>query len=185
MRKLMGLALVTAALVVAGCKGPDMDEMMMKPDRPAEYAELDKFLGNWESFGELRMAGADDPMLMAGESTVRSVADGWVLVEDFQGRMNDKEVKGIYVWWYDKAAKRYKAFGVDDYGYVMTMDCARRTKDGVWKCTSKMRDTTKGHTLSARGTMRWTDANTAEWEMKGYVFGIFKVMEMSGTMRKR
>ncbi|MBK9118779.1 MAG: DUF1579 family protein [Phycisphaerales bacterium] len=186
MRNRYGLILIPVALFLGGCGAPDLDEMMRKPERPVEYAQLDRFVGNWESFGEMKFAGVEESAMMAAQSTTRATANGWALVEEFEGQMNDKPVKGISLWWYDKAANRYHMLAIDDYGFHMTMKCRYNEKDNTWACTSEMRDTNTGQTLNGRGTMRWTDENTAEWESRGYAFlGLMKVMEMKGTMRKR
>lgn len=170
-----------ALLTLTGCM-PKMTIEQMKasmPERPAELDRLDAFVGKWEWTGSAEMAGLEEPLTMTGTSEMHWESDRGFLVS--RANMNMEpfgESEGIETWTYDSKAKKYRSTWTGGMGMISMGETVYDEKNDIWR----MKGTGYGPMgkSSAKGTMKFTDADTMEWEMTEYS-GLMKIMTMSGT----
>jgi hypothetical protein len=143
------------------------------------------FEGEWESSGEAEFAMLDRILTSAGSSTVGWENDGWCLVERGEFEMEEfGEMKGMGVWTYDPRSKKYRTSWFDSMGGVGHGTAKYDEDTRTWKFKAKARE--HWGTSTGRGTVTFLDNDTAEWNWSQRVFfGLFKVFEMNGTMRRK
>lgn len=178
---------VFAGLLLTGCMPKMTMEQMkeMMPKRPAELDLLDAFEGTWETTTEMKFAGLDEVIHGHGTTVAKWGGDKWYLVNHGSFSMGDLgEMKAVETWAYDAKSKVFRTSWVDSMGSTGTGTARRDAKTGIWH----MRAVTRGPfgKSSAKGTVKFIDANTNEWTWTEYVMGgLIKTVEMKGTARKK
>ncbi|NOT01248.1 MAG: DUF1579 family protein [Phycisphaerales bacterium] len=188
-RRLMFVAMMTVGfgLMATGC-APKMTIEEMKahmPQRPAELDKLNAFVGQWTFEGEGKMAGVEESLKTSGENEAVWGPDRWFIVSNESFTMGELgSMKGLGTWTYDAKAGKYRSLWVDTMGGTGTGTMSHDEKTNTWRMKAcshgAMGDTTM------KGTVRFTDPNTMEWEMTEYaMLGLMKTMEMKGTSRRK
>lgn len=183
----LSAALLAISLFLVGCQQQpsqpvDMSEAMKPPPRPAELDRLNSFVGSWEGTMEMK-----DQSGNVTKGTVKSTstweADKRAVLERIEGSMNNERMSGVGLWTYDAKTKQYKAFWTDSHGNeshsTSTYDEATKT----WHLKSSGRNPQKGMKMTEEATLRFTDANTAEWQSTMRVGEA--VMEMKGVNKRK
>jgi hypothetical protein len=185
----MFVAMMTASfgLMATGC-APKMTIEEMKahmPQRPAELDKLNAFVGQWTFEGECKIAGLDETLKSSGENEAVWGPDKWFVVSNGNFSMGELgTMKGLETWSYDAGAKKYRASWVDTMGGTGMSTSWHDEKTNTWH----MRGSGQGAmgNTTWKGTVRFTDPNTMEWEMTEYAMGgLMKTMEWSGTSHRK
>jgi hypothetical protein len=176
-----------APVMLTGCM-PKMtiEEMKaMRPERPAELSRLDQFVGNWVGKGEAKMAGIETPMTTSGRSEVQWGLDGWMLVEHGTYSMGELGEMNFHSFMtYDIKGRKYRSAWADSMGGYGTGTLRYNEKTDTWHMKAK--STSPFGNSTGKGTVRFVDDRTQEWTWNERAFfGLFKVMEMSGTATKQ
>ncbi len=187
-RLFCNLALALCAPVLfAGCM-PKMtiEEMKaMMPKRPVELDRLNAFVGSWEATGEMTMTGLDQPLKSTGTTESKWEGDGWYIVGRSAMNMSEfGDMQGVETWTYDTHSKKYRSTWTDSMGSVGTGTATFNPNTNTWK----MKATSHGPfgKSSAKGSVKILDENTMEWNWTEYAMGgLFKVMEINGTSKRR
>ena len=188
-KRILSCALLSAcmSILLTGCM-PKMtieDLKQMRPQRPAQLDEMNVFVGQWESTGEVTMAGLDQVLKTSATSELQWEGDGWYLVERGTFHMEELgDMKGIATYTYDAKAKKFRSTWVDTYGTlgVGTMRYDEKTDTWHMKSTNY---TPFGKTVM-KGTSKMIDDDTMEWTMTEYAMGgLIKTMEMTGTSKRK
>jgi len=163
-----------------------LEEMkQMKPQRPVELDLLKAFEGTWEGTGEAKFAGLDEVLKLHGVSEAKWDGDNWFLVNRGVFTMGELgDMKSVETWTYDTHSKIFRTTWVDSMGSTGTGTAWRDAKTGIWH----MRAVTHGPfgKSSAKGTIKFADADTNEWTWTEYAMGgLMKTTEMHGTSRKQ
>ena len=186
----LGFSTILAGLL-AGCQQPKMDmaEMMKPPPRPAELDQLEMLVGNWEGTSEMKMMGADKPMIMKGTDTISWDADKWLLVERSEGTMGDagNKMMGLAVWTWDPQIKKFRLWGSDNYGMVMTGTATYDAPTKTWHMQGNTSAPARGEKSYGEGTLKMSTGNTMEWNWTEWDcnWKCQKYMEMHGTSHRK
>jgi hypothetical protein len=181
------LLLMAGIFANSGCMSKNCEEAMARPQRPAELDRLNMMLGTWETTAEMKMEGNDEVMKGTGQGTATWECDGWCLVErgtyDMGGDMG--KMQGISIWTWDAKAKKYRTFWVDSMGSADVGTGTYDEKTKTWKMSGTSR--TPMGKAKTHGTAKVVDDKTMEWTFSQRVgpFGMFKMMDMKGTSRKK
>jgi hypothetical protein len=175
-----------AGILLTGCM-PKMtiEEMkQMMPQRPAELDLLDAFVGNWEGTGEMHFAGMDETLTSSSKSEIRWEGDRWYLVEHADIHMDEfGDMSGMATWTYDAKSKVYRNVWVDNMGGFSVGTGKYDAKTRTWHIKSTNYSAFGKST--AKGTARFIDDNTMEWDYAEYAMGgLVKTMSMTGTAKK-
>ena len=182
--------LLTLALLVplgGGCM-PTMTIEEFKasqPPRPVQLDRLDMLLGHWETKGEVRMIGLDEPLHTSGRNTAAWSMDNRVMVDHSDLDMGPMgRMTGMSVWGWDPAIRKYRMWWFDSMGetsqMIVTYDAKRET--------FFMRGTGQKYGCHTRGkgTIRRIDDDTLEWTWREYdITGLFKMADMKGISRRQ
>jgi Protein of unknown function (DUF1579) len=189
MKQLATLSLALLFTLFFGCQQQqqqppmDMAEMMKPPPRPAELDRLQPLVGQWETTMEMK-----DPSgkvtAAKGSSTSGWEADKRILLERFEGSMNNEKMSGLAIWSYNTKTGKYQMFWTDSHGNEShgtgTYDEATKT----WRMQSTAHNHQKGTKFKEEGTMRFIDPNTMEWSSTAKLPG-GATMEMKGTSKRK
>jgi hypothetical protein len=143
------------------------------------------FVGQWEGTADCTMAGSDEKTTGKGTSTVAWEADKWLLVEHGEFMMGDKgdKMKMMGVWTWDPKAGKFRSYWFGNHGYTGQGTAEYDEATSTWTFKGKSRGM-DGSEMSEKGTVKFIDKNTQEWEWASYM-GMTKFMEMKGTSRKK
>ncbi len=176
-----------SAMLLVGCM-PKMtlEEMQaMKPQRPAELDQLNAFVGTWDMTGEATMAGLDEVLKTTGTGETKWAGNGWFLVTNAKFDMDGFDsMEAVETWTYDAHSKKYRSSWTDSMGAIGLGSSRYNEKTNTWT----MRATSHGPhgKTTAKGTLKIIDNDTMEWTWTEYAMGgLFKVMEMKGTSKRR
>ena len=176
-----------SAMLLVGCM-PKMtlEEMKaMMPQRPAELDRLNDFVGTWDMTGEATMAGLDEVLKTTGVGETKWAGNGWFLVSNAKFEMEGlNTMEAVETWSYDAHSKKYRSTWTDSMGSLGTGSSRYNEKTRTWT----MRATSHGAhgKTTAKGTLKMVDKDTMEWTWSEYAMGgLFKVMEMKGTSKRR
>jgi hypothetical protein len=179
---------ILAAGVVAlvGCM-PKMTVEQMKaemPKRPAELNHLEDLVGKWEGDGEVRMAMLDEPLKMHGVSEVTwGDPNKWFVVERGEYTMGPFDpMRGLGTWTYDTGAKKFRSTWTDSMGCVGIGEATYNEATSTWRFTASSYGPWGKSSMS--GEMKLVGRDTMEYKMTEHQ-GLTKVMEMSGTSKRR
>ena len=176
-----------AGVLLTGCM-PKMtiEDMKAKmPKRPVELDKLDAFAGRWEATSEMRFAGLDEVLTGSGTSEFKWHADRSYLIEHSTFNMGELgEMQGSGGWNYDTHSKVYRSVWIDSMGGTGSGKMWQDGKTNTWHVRAV------GHgpfgKSTGKGSMTFVDDNTLEWSWREYAMGgLFKVMEISGTSKRR
>lgn len=175
-----------AAVLLTGCM-PKMtieEFKQMMPERPAQLDLLNDFVGKWEFTGEARFSGLDEVLKTSGSSEMKWEGGGWYLVERGTYHMGDfGDLEGMATWTYDAGAKKFRNTWVDSMGALTVGTGRYNEKTRTWHMKST--NYTPFGKTTAKGTARFVDDNTMEWDFSEYAMGgLIKVMHWTGTGKK-
>ncbi len=87
-------------------------EPLAMPTPVAEHAWLEKFVGEWDTKSEAKMAPDQPPMECSGTLSSRMLGGFWV-VNEMKGGMANDPMTGVQTIGYDDATKKYVGTWVD------------------------------------------------------------------------
>jgi hypothetical protein len=137
------------------------DPSTMKPG--PEQKNLARFAGTWKMDGTMEASPLGPGGKMTGTETCKMFEGGWHLVCDSTGSGPMGAIKGHAVMTYDRSAKQYRYFSVNNMADAET---ATGTLSGnTWTWTSKM--DAGGQSIQSRFTIVETSPtmHTFKWEM--------------------
>ncbi len=181
------IGLTCTCLLMTGCtpKFTIEDIKNMTPERPVELDKLEMFMGTWESETEMNMSGLDEVLKGTGVGTMSWKADKRYLVEESEFDMGELgKMSGMGIWTYDPTIRRYRNWWFDSHGSVGQGTAKYCEESRTWHMKAKSKSPmgrTKG-----KGTAKFVDDDTIEWswtERDGS--GLFKIMDMTGTSRRK
>lgn len=176
-----------AGLLLTGCM-PKMtmeDMKQMMPKRPVELDQLNRFVGTWDSTGEMKFTGMDEPIRATGTMESKWDGDNWILVNKGTFTMGELgSMTGIEMWTYDTRKKVFRNNWIDSMGSIGMGETRHDARTDVWHI--KAFSYTPFGKTSAKGTMKFLDDRTMEWSWTEYAMGgLMKTAEMKGTSKKR
>lgn len=120
------IAGVAYALDDAGSGGPPDGFDMPKPSK--EHQWLDRFVGEWESAGEIAMEPGEAPVTSKGTETVRKLGGFWIVSQQ-QGECMGGPMSSVMTLGYDPASKKYVGTWIDSamphlWQYAGTVDAS-------------------------------------------------------------
>ncbi|UCE59693.1 MAG: DUF1579 family protein [Phycisphaerales bacterium] len=181
------IGLTCSCLLLTGCmpKFTIEDIKNMTPERPVEIDKLEMFVGTWETEAEMNMSGLDEVLTGTGVGTMSWKADKRYLVEESEFDMGELgKMSGMGMWTYDPKSRKYRNYWFDSHGSVGrgTSKYCEESRTWYTKATSRGPwGKTKG-----KGTTKFVDDNTIEWSWTEWDgSGLFKVMDVSGTSRRK
>ena len=184
----ISLTCLTALLAVAlvGCQQPSMEDMMTPPTRPAELDRLGMFIGTWEGTSEMTAPGSDEIINCTGRSTARWAADGWVMIEEYEGALADDQYEGVALWTWDPKAKKFRTFWTSSFGELAHGTATFDEETKTWHMRGESRNLYKGSKTIGEGTATMVDDNTMEWSFTEYgPMKLKKLAEGKGTSRRK
>lgn len=190
MIKRMSVCLLLAGVAVWGLPGcsPKMTIEEMKADMPKRPVELDKlamFEGDWEYDGQANFAGLEQALEMKGTVEYSWRNDRWYLMEHSEWEMEEfGKGTSTGVWTRKPGSGKFRNWWFDSYGGTgrgtSTYDEATRT----WKFKGK--DYSNWGTFTTRGKMTFVNDDTVDWTFdERAFFGLFKIADLKGTMRRK
>ncbi len=105
----LGLVVLSGMALLQAQDAPEMPEM---PKPGPEHQWLERFVGEWESEAEVRMAPDEPPMRYTATETGRMVGGFWAVTES-KGEAMDTPFTSILTLGYDPGKGRYIATWVD------------------------------------------------------------------------
>lgn len=183
--------LLLGLLALSGGCAPKLtteDLKAMRPARPAALDRLDAFVGSWSSEGTAEIIGMDEPVNVSGTSKTEWQGDKWYLVETSEFRMGDMEpAKAMSIWAYDDNRNRFRVHMVENMGSIGSGVMKYDERKNVWRM--KSRGTGPMGSTKGKGTIRFLDPNTMEWQWREYarwdVFNIFELAEFEGRATRQ
>lgn len=176
MRRSFCFAAGCALFALAGCQKPPADMTMKPPPRAPELDHLDAFVGNWESTSEAHMADVAEPTTMKGKGTMWWEADKTALLGRWEMEMGpDSIMRGVEMWRWDPARKKYATFWTDNFGGMghgwAKYDPATKTFTMKARGTGPMGDTVMEGTTKMldNNTMEWSFTEWDSWKLKKHV----------------
>jgi hypothetical protein len=134
-----------------------------QPPQPgAEQKNLGNFVGTWKMEAKMEASPFGPAGTMTGTETCRMFDGGWHLVCESSGNGPFGAVKGHAVMTYDRNAKEYRYFAINN---MPDADIATGTKSGnVWTWSSKME--MGGKTMHSRFVITEDSptSHTYKWE---------------------
>ena len=157
----------------------------MMPSRPAELDHLDMFMGEWTFEGEVTMGGVDEVLKTSGTNTARWEGDKWYMVSDGIFTVSEfGDMKGMETWTYDSGSKCFRTTWVDSAGAFSVGQGWYNADKKKWRM--KATNHSSFGTTSVTGTATFIDDDTMKWSMtESAMWGLFKVMEMTGTSKRK
>ena len=181
-------AVVVGATLIAasGCAAPKIDlSGMQQPERPAELAAFDAFVGKWNWQAEMVTAEGPDAKWTGTAEWNWALDQRWL-----HGRMSSKtanaEFEAAGVWGWHPAKKQYIWYLFNNWGYPQEGNATynEQTKTWVMNYTSVGLDGTTSH-----GYYRMTQAgpDLLEWQMHEWADAtrMFKKLEMTGSYQRQ
>ena len=177
-----------ACAVLVGCMPEMTIEQMkeMRPERPVELDRLNMFAGTWEGVGEAEMGGLEEVTKSTSKTTREWACDGWCLVErgtmEF-GDMGKMHFMGIWTW--DAKSRKYRTSWADDFGSIAYGVAKYDGETRTWTIKAKSKGG-MGKTVG-KGTFKFVDDDTMEWSWteRAGLFGMFKIVEATGTDKRK
>ena len=129
----------------------------------SEQKNLAAFAGTWKMEGKMEASPFGPGGTMSGTETCKMFEGGWHLVCESNGTGPFGPVKGHAVMTYDRNAKQYRYFAINN---MPDAEMATGTKSGnVWTWTSKM--DTGGKSMQSRFVITEESPSTHsfKWEM--------------------
>lgn len=154
---LAGSALAAACLATVAAQPPGA------PTPGQEQKNIARFAGTWKMEGTMHASAFGPGGAMTGSETCRMLEGGWHLVCDTTGSGPMGAMKGHAALTYDRAAKQYRYFSVNN---MPDADMATGTLAGnTWTWTSKM--DMGGKTMHSRFVIVEASPtrHTHKWEM--------------------
>ncbi len=153
---------------------------------PGKYHErLKYFVGEWESKGEVDIAGLHHTLSGSGTLTYAWDCDRWCLIERDAFDMDELgKMGGVGLWSYDTKRKKYRLSWVDSMGGTARGTAKYDDSSSTWNIKAKSRS--PFGTITGRGTLTAVDNDTVEWTWKERAFlGLIKVSESKGSMHRK
>ena len=183
-----------ALICAAGCEAPkmSMEEMFATPDRPAELAKLDRFVGTWSGTAEMVSPTAAEMNEMITDGTIGdSFAGGgthkWVLDDRFlmsEGwyeMPNGERVNYVSFMTWDTRSKKFRSWHFSENGEFGSGSMKFEDDDHATS-TAEMRNA-KGEKTSGKGELTFVGDNKMDWTwQEGNLF--FK-MKLKGSSTKQ
>lgn len=179
--------LAVSIALLAGCMPKYTIEELknMMPERPVELDKLEMFIGEWEFTSEMNMCVLEEPIKGSGTSTVTWELDKRYIVEHGEYEMGEfGKMLGKGFWTYDPKAKKYRTWWFDSYGAVGHGTAKYSEKTRTWRFKAKSKGP-MGKSIG-KGTATFVDDDTVDWTWGEWdSTGLFKVMEMTGTNKRK
>ncbi len=183
-----GALLVAMLILLQGCAGKiqGADTKNMQPQRPVQLDRLDAFVGQWEGVTETRIRGVDE----ISRGTLRGNwtwdCDKWCVVDRSETDLgDDRKRAGVSLWTWDVATQRYRFYWINSAGGTGAGTATYDEGTSTWR--TKGRSRSPAGTRNTRGSIRFVDDHTADWVWQefGGLLRLRKMLEMSGTSRKK
>ena len=158
----MRTQLFAFSLLLAASAGPAFGQPPPPPQPGAEQKNLGMFVGTWKMEAKMEASPFGPAGAVTGTETCRMFEGGWHLVCDSSGNGPFGAVKGHAVMTYDRSAKQYRYFAINN---MQDADIATGTKSGnVWTWTSQMDMGGKTMHSRFRITEESPSSHTYQWE---------------------
>jgi hypothetical protein len=129
------------------------------PTLGPEHQQMEVFVGKWNSEGWAVGDGRDNRMQMAHRHTYQWLPGGFFLVHHWDGRIGDKDNRGIEIIGYDPSTGAYSAHFFDNGGWARMYRAYVR--DRTWAFAGQRERATV--VVSEDGnTMMWTWEQTKD-----------------------
>ncbi len=165
-RRSVSRAIITFAfgVLLSGCASGMSDEQVrtVRPERSPDLERLAVFTGRWESVGEGRLAGVDEPVKLIASSETVWDCDGWCMVERGVVQMGDLgETAVMVVWTWDAREGLYRVSWFDNHGGTAVGTASYDEASDTWRLKAAGRGP-EGRT-NFRGAARFPDGYTMVW----------------------
>lgn len=171
-----------------GCLQPHFDLAQIKemmPKRTADFDHLAMFVGEWETKGEIKMIGVDEPFAITGTSSAKWECDKRLVVDHATYDLGPLgAMTGISVWGFEPKAKRFRLWWFDSFSESAVGRASYDEETRTW--TMKTKGKNAWCRIVNKGTVRQIDADNLEWTWTQWdAWHIWKISEMNGTSRRK
>ena len=180
-------ALMTVVLGT-GCLTPRFDLETVKQlihNRPEELNALNMLVGRWETTGEVKMIGMDEPIQTKGTGYAEWECDGRILVDRSEYDMGVMgPMSGVSIWTWDAAKKQYRMRWYDSFGETAAGTARYDEAARTWHFKNRGRSSLCN--VISKGTIKWIDENTLAWTYDQWdAWGLLKFSTMKGTSQRK
>lgn len=173
-----------AVFTLPGCMSSEKMKAEFKgmvDNRPVELDNYNMWVGTWEGTYSCTMMGDKAPTNSKGTSVVQwHGPDKRILVvHDTMEVPEIGTMKGVGGWNYDSSAKKYRMAWMDSLGMVDVGTGTYCPISKTWTMKSK------SNWGTGTGTAKFIDANTIEWHWVARGPFWMKIMEMTGTSKRK
>ena len=155
------------------------------PKRTAEFDHLDMFVGEWETTGEIKMIGVDEPFKITGTSSAKWECDKRLVVDRAEYDMGPLgSMTGVTVWGFEPKSGKFRMWWFDSFSESATGRASYDEKTRTWSMKTKGKNAWCN--IVNKGTIRQVDNDTLEWTWTQWdAWHIWKISEMKGTSRRK
>ena len=109
---------------------PRVDAIDQKPVLGPEHQRLDAFVGQWTAVGQTAAEPSAPSENMTQQHTYEWLPGGFHLLHRWDGRIGQRDSKGVEILGYDEGSDAYEAHFFDSDGWARLYQV--RARDRVW-----------------------------------------------------
>ncbi len=183
--KLLAASSLLTTILMVGCSAKTVDfSSLQRPERAAELAAFDMFVGNWT--WEFQTLNADEKnKSWSGTAKWEWTLDKRCLHGLMSAKSADSQFETAGIWTWHPKSKEYIWWMFNNWGYPQQGSACYDADKGAWTMSYSSVGL-DGTTSYGEYRMTEVDADTLRWEMTEWadLLRMIKKVEMRGTYKR-